>query len=180
MKFKDLLKNNTWPCVEIALLAHYPDEKKNSEAYMEVLNGLKLLTPKETAISICVSWEKDDFDQSDYVHVAGYYNNPAKHPGEYNGSLAIEFTPWSEWLGMDIDINTLETFNECEIIAHCLYEMTFCGFTEKDILAEWKKIEDACDEINNMTEEEKKVKLKSWEDLKKEWDLDEEKDKEED
>lgn len=178
MKFGEIVKSNNWLSVEMVLFKLYPDEKKNISGYEEVFNKLRVLQPKKTDISILVSWEKDDFDQTDYVNVSGYYNNPDKNTGELTNSLAIEFTPWNEWLGMDIDQNTLKTFNELEIISHCLYEMTFVGFEEEEIQAEMDRINGTVEEIKNMTEEEKKEKLKSWDDLKKEWEQ-EDKDEEE-
>jgi hypothetical protein len=179
MKFRDIIKRNNWLSVEMVLLKLYPDEKKNISGYEEVLSKLKMLEPKEKDISILVSWEKDDFDQTDYVNVSGYHNNPKENTDEANISLALEFTPWNEWLGMDIDANTLKTFNELEIIAHCLYEVTFVGFEEEEIKAELDKINDAAEEIENMTEEERRENLKSWDEIKKEWE-DEENDKEDD
>jgi hypothetical protein len=177
MKFGEIVKSNNWLSVEMVLLSLYPDEKKNLSGYEEVFNKLRVLQPKKTDISILVSWEKDDFDQTDYVNVSGYYNNPDENTNILTNSLAIEFTPWNEWLGMDIDQITLKTFNELEIISHCLFEMTFVGFEEEEIQAEMNRINDSVEEIKNMTEEEKEEKLKSWDDLKKEWEQ-EEKDEE--
>ena len=75
MKFGDIIKSNNWLSVEMVLLKLYPDEKKNISGYEEVFSKLKMLQPKEKDISILVSWEKDDFDQTDYVNVSGYHNN---------------------------------------------------------------------------------------------------------
>jgi hypothetical protein len=168
MKFQEIIKDAAWLSVELALLKLYPDEKKNISGYEEVFNKLKIMPVNESNISILVSNEIDDFDNTEYVHVSGYYTNPEDNTDEHTMSLAIEFTPWSEWLGMDISPKTLSEFNELEIIAHCLYEMTFVGYEEEDIKAELDKINDLVEEIKNMTEEEKKEKLTSWDDFKKE------------
>ncbi len=111
---------------------------------------------KESNISILVSNEVDDFDNTEYVNVSGYYTNPKDNTGEHTMSLAIEFTPWNEWLGMDVSPESLSEFNELEIIAHCLYEMTFVGYGEEEIQAELDKINESAEEIKNMTDEEKK------------------------
>lgn len=179
MKFAELIKNNSWLSIEYIMLALYPDEKKNMSGYKEVFDKLKVLQPKETDILILVSWEKDDFDQSDYVNVSGYNNTPNENSEELTNSLALEFTPWNEWLGMDIDQGTINAFNELEIVAHCLYEMTFISFEEEEIKAELDKIKNTAEEIKNMTEDEKREKLKSWEDIKKEWDDEEDESNEE-
>ncbi len=170
MKFGEIIKSNNWLSVEIVLLKLYPDEKKNISGYEEVYNKLRVLQPKETDFSILLSKELD-LENESYIHVCGYQN-------DVNNSYAIEFTPWEEWLGMEIDKNTLESLNEFEIIAHCLYEMTFYGFDEMTIQSGMNEINKEVEEIKNMTEEEKKEKLRSWDDLKKEWEQ-EEKDEEE-
>jgi len=48
-------------------------------------------------------------------------------------SYAIEFRPWAEWLDMDIDEETLSNYLESEIIVHCIWEMTFCGYDNDDV-----------------------------------------------
>ena len=146
------------------LLQLYPDEKKNILAYEQIFNELKLMESVAGNISIVLSNENDDFDESEYVDVSGRENNPNENPNELTNSLAIEFTPWNEWLGMDIDKDTLHKFTELEIIAHCLYEMTFMGF-EEEIQAEMDKMKDIADEYKNMSDEEKKENTISLDDL---------------
>lgn len=46
---------------------------------------------------------------------------------------AIEFVPWSEWLGMEISTETQVKYSELEILAHCLWEMTIAGYSEAAI-----------------------------------------------
>jgi hypothetical protein len=172
MKFAEIIKSNVWLSVEIILLRLYPDEKNNISDYESVFNDLKCMIPTETEISIVVSRETDDFDNHEYINVSGYYNNPKDNDNELTNSLAIEFTSWDKWLGMDIDTKTLKDFTELEIISHCLFEMTFVSFEQDEIQEKMNKINGMADEIKNMTEEEKKEKLKSWDDLKKEWEKD--------
>ena len=163
----------------MVLLNLYPEEKKNISGYQKVFEKLRFLQPKESDVSIVISREEDDFDQTEYMDVSGYHNHPKENEGGLTTSLALDFTPWNEWLGMDIDKDTLDGFSELEIIAHCLYEMTFVGFDEEDIKAELDRVNDIAEEFQNMTEEEKRQNLKSWEELKKEWE-NEDNDKEED
>ena len=165
MKFTDLIKTNSWLSIEIVLLQLYADEKKNISAYEQIFNDLQLMEAVACGISIVVSNEQDAFDESEYVNVSGRENNPNEDPNKLTDSLAIEFTPWNEWLGMDIDKATLQDFTELEIIAHCLYEMTFIGFEEEEIQAEMDKLKGIADEYKNMSEEEKKENTKSLDDL---------------
>ena len=167
MKVAQIIRNNSWLSVETVFLKLYPDQKGNISAYEDVFNDLKFMEPAETDMSIQLSWEKDEFDGEEYVDVSGYGYNQVNENGPAN-SMALEFTPWEEWMGMDVDKQTLRDFTELEIISHCLYEMTFVSFDQKEIQAKMDELKRMADEIDNISEEEKKARFKSWEDLKKE------------
>ena len=64
--------------------------------------------------------------------------------------FALDFEPWNEWLGMEIEADTLEKYLASEIAAHCLQEMTFFGFDEDDIGAERAELDRRVDELNAM------------------------------
>jgi hypothetical protein len=40
---------------------------------------------------------------------------------------------WDEWLGMEIEANTLEKYSELEILCHIFWEMTWCGYSMKKV-----------------------------------------------
>jgi len=149
-----LIKDNAWLSIELTLLDLYPDEKENIEGYQKMFNKLQLINPKLTDISIVVKWETDDFDNTKYVDVSGEYKNPKTEEEQF--SQALEFTPWGEWLAMEVATESLQNFNELEIIAHCLYEMTFIGFEEEEIQEKIQNIKAEAEKYKNMTEEERK------------------------
>ena len=143
MKFKEIIiKNNNWAGVKKMLLKLYPDQKGNISSYKKVFNKLQVLEPTEQDFSILARWVKDD-EENDYVIVSGYYNSDKDADGQPTEDYALDFTPWSKWLGMDIDQNTLKTFSELEIIAHCLYDLTFYGFDEDTIQEALKEYKDS-------------------------------------
>jgi len=168
--FIALIKNNAWLSIELTLLELYPDEKENIAGYQKMFNQLQLLSPTHTDICIVVKWETDDFDNTRYVDVSGKYNNPKTEEQKF--SQALEFTPWNEWLAMGIATESLQNFNELEIIAHSLYEMTFVGFEEEEIQEKIQNIEAEVEKYKNMTEEERKENTTSLDELFK--DLDDE------
>lgn len=178
MKFKDILKNTTWLRIENKLLELYPDEKNNISGYEKVYNDLLLMKPKSQNISIVLSLHTDEFDNTEYVDVSGKNNFPEEDNNEHTFSLALEFAAWREWLGMDIEEDTLQNFSKLEIIAHCLYEMTFVSFEEDEIQDKLKNLEKEVEDIKNMTEEEKKENLTSLDDFLKDLDDEEENDDE--
>jgi hypothetical protein len=167
MKFSDIIKSNSWLSVELVFIQLYPDEKDSITGYEKVFNNLRIMEPVKSDITILVKNAFDDFDKNEYVDVSGYKKNEIRSTNDLNDSLALEFTPWEKWLGMDLDDDSLNDFSELEIICHCLYEMTFFSFDQKEIKKELTRINDIVDEIDNMTEEEKKEKLIPFDEVKK-------------
>ncbi len=172
MTLNELLQSNSWLSIETILLKLYPGEEENRNSYQDVFEELLYRNPEDSEIEIVVAHQIDDFDGEEYVDVSGSYRNPKSEEEEL--SQALEFTPWNQWLGMEISQESLESFTELEIIAHCLFEMTFVGFEEEVIQEEMKSIQKSIEDYKNMSDEEKEENTMSLEDLFKDKDLDDE------
>ncbi len=159
MALSTLIKSNSWLSIQLVLLKLYPDEQEFIEEYERVFNELKLMQPLPSKITIVVKWVHDTYDDTHYVDVSGYYTNPAERTDEYSNSLAIEFVAWNEWLGMEINKKSLKNFTELEIIAHCLLEMTYAGFEQDEIQDQMDHINRIKDEYENLTPEEKSIRI---------------------
>ena len=175
MKLKDLITSNHWLSVELTLIELYPDQQKNIDAYQNVFEKLQFLQDSESDMNIVLTECFEDDGENDYVEVCGKKNNDSEDTVSY----AIEFRPWAEWLGMTIDELTLKNFNELEIISHCLFEMTFMGYDEQTITKEMSELEKRIGDFEKMTPEERKKNTISWEELKKQLDIDTENTEEE-
>jgi hypothetical protein len=170
MKLGDLIKDSSWLSVEIVFSKIYPDQVAFLDNYEAVFNGLKILKPNYSSISIVINNVIDEFDNEEYVNVSGYDNSKSStSKNQITESLALEFTPWAEWLGMSIDQDSMRSFSSLEIICHCLHEMTFMGFNQKEIDDEWQKIKKAADDFKHMTKEEKEKNSMTLEELKKKY-----------
>ncbi len=183
MTLSEIIKSNSWLSVKLTLEKLFPDQEEFWDDYEKVFNELKVIQPKSSNVTIDIHWVHDDYDDADYVDVSGYYTNPADRTNEYTDSLAIEFVPWEEWLGMPIDETSLKEFNELELIAYCLNEMTYAGFEQEDIQSEINRIKEIKDEYESMTPEEKAKKTYSFDDVNdilKKFDKEEGKNKEND
>lgn len=163
MRFKNLIQTNSWLSIEAILLELYPDEKKNISGYKDVFEKLLFMGAEDSDIEIVVAQQKDDFDGEEYVDVSGKYKHPKNEEEKF--SQAIEFTPWNQWLGMDISEESLLNFTGLEIISHCLYEMTFVGFEEEEIQEEFDAIKNRIEDYENWSDEEKDANSTSLEDL---------------
>jgi hypothetical protein len=163
MILKKLLQTNSWLSVSAILLELYTEQEKNISGYEELYEKLLFMNAEDSEITICVENVEDDFDGEQYVDVCGKYLFPKNEEEEY--SQAIEFTAWNKWLGMEISEESLQSFTELEIIAHCLFEMTFVGFEEEEIQEKLNALEQDVEEYKNMTDEEKKANKTSLEDI---------------
>lgn len=172
MIFNELIHRHHWLSIETELIRLYPDEEKQMNTYQDVYYKLKLLTPEPSGVTIRLNDIKDG-DES-YVDVDGYYTDGRvdKHSG--NDALALDFTPWNQWLGMPVDIGAFDEFTELEVIVHCLFEMTFISFDQEEIQEQMDNLKKTVDEYKNMTPEERKENTTSLDDFLKELDDEEE------
>ena len=142
-RFHEVLKavefENVFP-----FICQFPDQEKNREGYENVFNTIRAMTPKRhrlTDLYIDVEkWSDGTLD------VCGNDIISSK-----NQHYAIEFVPWVDWVSMFITKRTLDSLSYEEIVAACLFEMTFFGFEESDIQAQEDKLEKAFEELKEKT-----------------------------
>lgn len=128
MKLKDLISQTSWPQVAIDLVTAYPNQRKSIEGYANVYEYLWQIEPVDTETVIHIEKTKDDFEPELYYdHLYG------KKQEDDGVTYGLSYCPWEEWLGMEIASETMADYTECEIVAICLYEMTWAGFDEKTI-----------------------------------------------
>ena len=167
MKLGDLIKSNNWLSVQITLLQIYPDQLNMLDEYQGVFEKLKILDPTNYDLDIVLETYDCDSNfestQNTYVDVSGRKKIP--DPDAITDGYALEFLEWDKWLGMDLAEETIQHFSELEIIAHCLYEMTFVDFEEEAIQYQLKSLNDTIEEYKNLTDEEKNQKTTSFDDL---------------
>lgn len=126
MRLKELINRYKWNEISSAIIRLYPDQKRGIQRYKKVLAVLCSIKPGETKWSIVIEDCFDEDEQEYYVDVS------AKNPGEQQ-LYALDLTNWEEWLGMEISYRTLRKYSKLDIIAHCLWEMTWHGYEQKDI-----------------------------------------------
>lgn len=159
----DLLNTSRWDEVWPNLLRLYPDQEASLPGYERVYWMLLSATPVETTMRIVIEYvPKDD-------ELGGYWDVSAQDLEDLE-FYAIEFRPWEEWLGMEIDPETLKTLSPLDIICHCLWEMTFIGYEQAEIQAQWQEILQTKDEIMDVK------RLETWEEFLQEMDFPEDND----
>ena len=168
MKLYDLIKSNNWLSVELTLIKLYPDQDKMLDEYRNVYEKLKIIEPVDYDELEIILTEYDcdpnfESDKETYVDVSG--QKRILDPNAITNGYAIEFLEWDKWLGMDLARETIINFSELEIIAHCLYEMTFIDYEEDEIQEQFNSINDRIEEFKKLTDEEKEQKTVSLDEL---------------
>ena len=131
MKFYDLIQKHSWEDTRDAIVRLYPDHESELDGYKQVFEKLKTLTPIPSNLQLRIELVYSNHTGEYLLETKSI--NPAQETGKTGSLFILEITPWAKWLGMELDAQTLEKFSEFDIVAHCLYEMTFFGFTLEDI-----------------------------------------------
>ena len=143
MTLKSLMKNVKHEQILDELLLAYPECITEKHLYEEVLTYLNQVEEKpfdEFVIAIALidpsmdDGYEEDIDEEAYLSISGYSEKEDLH-------FALGFTRWEEWVNAKIDIQDGLEVNPAELVAICLYEMTFYGFNQDDIKAELETFE---------------------------------------
>lgn len=127
MKLKELILKNSWKSVwgTGIFVSHYHESQNVERNYRNVYRFLRSTKPGKTEMQIWLTESYDDIDERMNVYVHGIKSGDTAEKPEFWG---IEFDNWGEWLDMEIRNDIKRPITEPEIIAHCLYELTFYGW----------------------------------------------------
>ena len=108
---KDVLIKYTNQQIIKKLVEIYPDQKRSKRRYEKMIDQLRRIKPS----------------QSDYLLITKYkYDVHGLRSGDKT-TWALDFVKWSKWLGSKMDKGGLIP------LCHCLWEMTYHGFTQQKI-----------------------------------------------
>lgn len=143
MTLKKYIENSTKPLIMEALTEMYPECLAQSEAYEDVIDYVAN-TPEsnfdEFVIEVGLIDPSSDeeyeegVDEEAYLSISGYSVKEDLH-------FALGFSKWEEWANAKIIIQEDLMISPEELIAICIYEMTFYGFDQESILKELVDLE---------------------------------------
>ncbi|MHA1503362.1 MAG: DUF6557 family protein [Candidatus Heimdallarchaeota archaeon] len=129
MILKELVDAHEWKIIRKRLRELYPkDARRSMWKFKKSFAILKKLESQESNDGI-----KLRIDLIKEQHGVWYDVS-----GEKEGDFllwGLGFHSWEEWLGMEIHPKTFDICNHLDIVVHCLWEMTFYGFTPEKIKA---------------------------------------------
>lgn len=130
------------------LCYYFPDQKKSREGYEKAFNELlkKKLHKSHNLNDLFIHVVKDEYEGKEYLDVCGKKLHSDMRYG-------IEFCKWSEWVSMFIANETLNSLSREDIVAGCLWEMTFDGFSEKTVMEHKNKLFNSIEEMKKENKE---------------------------
>lgn len=125
------------------LFLEYPEQINSAHGYRKALDEIRSLEPVASDLTIYAELVNDALEDEMYVDVSG------RKPGD-GETYAVEFMPWEEWLGSFVDTGD---FSDVQFLAHCLFEMTFVGYSNAEVHDEMERINglalDAIERLEN-------------------------------
>ena len=155
VRLYDILKQTEFETVFKTLCHWFSDQDKSREGYEYVYNRIKEMKPYKHKFSDLfikvevVKEEDEDIGIGDWLNVCGK-DIISKSIINYG----LEFEDWNNWISMFITQDTLDTLSKEDIVAACLYEMTFYGFTEEKIQERHNELMETVKLAKNMLKEE--------------------------
>ncbi len=139
---KDLIDRTSINKVWCEFKKNYPKEYHNKKAFENIMHDLYSYTPAISDSIITIEKEVED-DSEEWHHLYTF------QPKEMETSFCMGFCDWREWLGTQIDNFVFTKYTDAQIIAHCYWEMTFYGYSNKDIEKVKEEVFDVRDEYES-------------------------------
>lgn len=174
MTFADLIASTTWSEVKAALLWLFEDEATHLQEYRKVLATLRRMSPNPNRMRISIEHRPiPGYDEEPSPEVIGRngtlnrdledFKHMKSHASEEYGdkevAYSLSLSSWCDWLGMTIEHETFREYTSAQVIAYCLSDMTFHGFTEAENQEFNAELARRVAEIDAMTDEERAKNL---------------------
>ena len=139
----DLIREVNFEDVFSRVCYYYPSQCDSKDGYEMAFNELLGKKQKKHRIDdLFINVEIVEDEDEYYLDVTGVNTKSGVHYG-------IELSKWTDWLTMFITKETLDRLSKEDIVAGCLYELTFFGFTENKVLERKDKMVDDIKKMKN-------------------------------
>ena len=121
----DIIKELKWKDVKRAIKYYYPWDKSNYETLFYDLQKFKKQTPKNKEVIEIFCYKDEKFCLKEKNPIAcmiedDYYSIATN-------KYSMMFRKWQELVNIPISEETLKHYKFQDIVAHFIYEITFCG-----------------------------------------------------
>ena len=174
MTFAELIAGTSWAEVKAALLWLSTDERRHLSDYRRVFWELRRMKAESEPMRIAIERRPiPGYDEDPVPEVIGRNGTlnrelcDFKHLGmratpEYGAEetvWSLSLQSWRSWLGMTFEPATLTEYSPAQVIAYCLSDMTFHGFSEAENREVSEELQRRVAELDAMSEEDRAEKL---------------------
>jgi len=128
MNLSELISRYSWAEVKPVYLRLYAKEKRRRKK-QEAFEYIRSLKPAESNMRIHIEFQEDE--DGGYHDVSGRDGSLRENGQEE--CFGLFPMDWDEWLGMEIEADTLEKYPELDILCHVFWEMTWCGYSMEKV-----------------------------------------------
>lgn len=145
--FKSLINKVDFELVWKEFLTFYPDLSYRRDKYSQIYKFLLSKEPEDNIDVMVIHIDRQDYEdftnkedcrlelkETEIVDI-GYRVHGRSNSAEWSGYWDISPEKWGNWLGYFIHDKLLEFLTIEKITALCLYEMTWHGFSENEVIA---------------------------------------------
>ena len=140
MKLKEIITTSNWEAVRKVFLHNYPIQKKAIIGYEIAYKKLRSKSPIISTMELCCDKREPIFKGDEPFHDVYGVDGTKREDGELE-KFSLGLTPWSQWLGSSLSESILNNYTKEEIVSHCLFDMTFHGFSESEIIKAKKELD---------------------------------------
>jgi len=126
MLFKELFYKVTFEQTWGKFIDFYPELTEGYQLYKDIFHQLTLTDPAIKVNNMVI--HIDEYEDEGDFRVHGKDSE-----SEWDGFWDISIIRWDEWLSYLIESSVIDRFSFEEIVALCLYEMTWYGYDEDTI-----------------------------------------------
>ena len=144
MTLKKIMSDYTAEEILNALIEMYPECQDQFDAYykvIELVGGMPERNFDEFVIKVGIidpaahdEAYEEEIDEEAYLSISGY-------SVKEDLNFALGFAKWEEWVNASILLDEDLELSTIDLIALCIYEMTFYGFDQEAIKAELDALE---------------------------------------
>lgn len=144
--FENLINKVNFDLVWKEYLLFYSDMLHLREEYLQVFNALLCKESKVNIKKMVIHIDRQDYEEFDNeedcrlglsdkeIEDIGYRVHGKNNSTEWNGYWDISADDWKTWLGYYIHDKVIKLLSDEQIDALCLYEMTWHGLSENEVI----------------------------------------------
>ena len=150
--YKNLIDKVNFEIVWKEYIIFYPDMAHLKDKFIQIFNALLLQESKENIEEMVIHIDRQDYEElsdeeesrlalSDKeIEGIGYRVHGKNNSFEWNGYWDLSAADWGSWIGYYIDDKVFKFFKIEQIVALCLFEMTWHGLSESEVIGWANKI----------------------------------------